>query len=309
MIRKPTDKQPAQKHIIVISGVPGIGKTTAALSSPNPLIINCDNNLHKVNPAHRIAPDITPETYQELISDLKHEDLSGYDTLIFDTAGELISLMKSWAIKLSPKNGTQGGAALSMQGWGVVKNEFESLLNLCMRTLQKHIVIVCHTIEKREEQGIIYRLDVEGSSSRFIWKKSELGGMMYVENGKRKIMFSPTEYHHAKSAFGIEGVREIPTTVSDSNNTFLTDLFQEADAYCLEGQKMIGEYEKLMEEVRAIISGVKSVKEANAVYEQFKSFKWLYAAKFEAWKILVDKAAGSGIEWDKESKKFIKVSK
>lgn len=294
----------AKNHILIIAGVPGIGKTTLALSAPDPLLINTDDNYHKVKIAHRVAPHITPQDYDEVKRDLENEDLSTYKTLIFDTAGTLVEIMKLWVAKKSI-NTLKDGVTLSLKGYGALKEEFSRLMNFCRYQLKKHIILIFHTNEKKEEDGIIYRLDIAGSSGDFAWKIADLGGFYFTESGNRIINFSPTQYYHAKNAYGITGTREIPYTHSASDNTFLTDIFNEAEKNQKEEEKLITEYTNLMDNIRSIIDQVQDVDGANDVCETFTKITWVFAAKKEAWALLNQHCKPLGIVYSRENKKFV----
>lgn len=54
MIVKPESMDFSNKNIIVIiSGLPGVGKTTLALSAPDVVLIDADEGLSRVKPEHR----------------------------------------------------------------------------------------------------------------------------------------------------------------------------------------------------------------------------------------------------------------
>ena len=105
MIRNPNDIQEGAKKIrMLIAGYPGIGKSTLALSAPNPLHIDVDFGIDRIEPRYR-KPYIQPQSYDEILGDLTPINLQDFDTLVFDTGGKLISLMSLWAIKKDPKYG------------------------------------------------------------------------------------------------------------------------------------------------------------------------------------------------------------
>ena len=52
MIKKAGEVTNKKKHVFIIQGLPGTGKTTLALSAPNPILIDCDGNSHKVELEH-----------------------------------------------------------------------------------------------------------------------------------------------------------------------------------------------------------------------------------------------------------------
>ena len=95
MIRNPNDIQEGAKKIrMLIAGYPGIGKSTLALSAPNPLHIDVDFGIDRIEPRYR-KPYIQPQSYDEILGDLTPINLQDFDTLVFDTGGKLISLISS----------------------------------------------------------------------------------------------------------------------------------------------------------------------------------------------------------------------
>lgn len=65
MIRNPNDIQEGAKKIrMLIAGYPGIGKSTLALSAPNPLHIDVDFGIDRIEPRYRPAPCEAPGTGQ-----------------------------------------------------------------------------------------------------------------------------------------------------------------------------------------------------------------------------------------------------
>ena len=90
MIRNPNDIQEGAKKIrMLIAGYPGIGKSTLALSAPNPLHIDVDFGIDRIEPRYR-KPYIQPQSYDEILGDLTPINLQDFDTLVFDTGGKLI---------------------------------------------------------------------------------------------------------------------------------------------------------------------------------------------------------------------------
>src|SRR5690606_34879109 len=107
----------------------------------------CDFGIDRVEARYR-APFIQPRSYDELLEDLKPENLREFDTLVFDTGGQLFTLMSLWAIKKDPKYGQRDGS-LSLKGYGFVGKEFVRLMDYCFYELDKHIVMVFHAVEEK----------------------------------------------------------------------------------------------------------------------------------------------------------------
>lgn len=160
MIRNPNEIQEGAKKIrMLIAGYPGIGKSTLALSAPNPLHIDVDFGIDRIEPRYR-KPYIQPKSYDEILEDLTPLNVKDFDTLVFDTGGKLISLMSQWAIKKDVKYGQRDGS-LSLKGYGFIGREFQRLMDYCFYELDKHIVVVFHAIE--EKDGDNTRLRIKAS--------------------------------------------------------------------------------------------------------------------------------------------------
>ena len=206
-IVKPENMNFSNKNIImIISGLPGTGKTTLALSSPDVLLIDTDEGLARVNPAHRKDASVC-KTYEEILADLKAAE-GQYKTVVIDTCGALIEYMKEWAMRTDPKaSKTNGG--FSLQGYGVIKQEF---LRLSAELRKKfNVIYLFHeNMTKNGDDGVFYELVVEGSTRTLVYQPADLAAHLFIQNGRRYLGFTPTEQYSAKSAYGIKGLIEVP---------------------------------------------------------------------------------------------------
>ena len=233
MIRNPNDIHDGEKKIrMLIAGYPGIGKSTLALSAPNPLHIDVDFGIDRIEPRYR-KPYIQPSSYDEILEDLTPENVKDFDTLVFDTGGKLISLMSLWAIKKDLKYGQRDGS-LSLKGYGFVGKEFVRLMDYCFYELQKNIVIVFHATEEKDGDNTRLRIKVEGQTKNNVWEPMDLGGFVEMYGNDRTIGFSNCERYFAKGTRGISGVRKIPALTPTSPNDFLTKLFAQYNAISAE---------------------------------------------------------------------------
>ena len=214
------------------AGYPGIGKSTLALSAPNPLHIDVDFGIDRIEPRYRKAY-IQPSSYDEILEDLTPENVKDFDTLVFDTGGKLISLMSLWAIKKDLKYGQRDGS-LSLKGYGFVGKEFVRLMDYCFYELQKNIVIVFHATEEKDGDNTRLRIKVEGQTKNNVWEPMDLGGFVEMYGNDRTIGFSNCERYFAKGTRGISGVRKIPALTPTSPNDFLTKLFAQYNAISAE---------------------------------------------------------------------------
>ncbi len=276
MIRNPNEIQEGAKKIrILVAGYPGIGKSTLALSAPNPLHIDVDFGIDRIEPRYR-KPYIQPKDYEEVLGDLTPINTQGFDTLVFDTGGKLISLMSLWAIRQDPKNKKRDGS-LSLQGYGVVKREFNRLMDYCFYELHKNVVIVFHAIEEKDNDSVRLRLKVEGGTKNDVWEPMDLGGFVEIYGNDRTIGFSNCERYFAKGTRGIKGVRKIPELLPTSPNDFLTKLFDEYNSKAAEevefNNKQREAFEAAMAIGREIIASIVDVESANAAIPKIKEIE------------------------------------
>ena len=308
MIQKPQNIVTADKKIrMLIAGYPGIGKTTLALSAPNPLHIDCDFGIDRVEPQYR-KDFIQPGSYAELLNDLKPENLTGYETLVFDTGGKLITLMSQWAIDNDPKNGKRDGS-LSLPGYGAVGREFVRLMDYCFYQLKKHIVIIFHATEEKDGDNTRLRIKVEGQTKNNVWEPMDLGGFVEMIGNDRTIGFSNCERYFAKGTRGIHGIYKIPDLANHPND-FLTWLFdqynQKSEAEVAAAAEQQKKYTEAMAVGREIIANVVDAETANQGANAMKTLEHALTSKQELGAAWQAKVKELGLAYDKTSKTYVK---
>lgn len=309
MIKRPDEVVQTTKKIrMIIAGFPGIGKTTLGLSAPKPLLIDVDRGIDRVQAKNR--KDFTqPITYEELLQDLK-SDLSSYETLVFDTGGKLLDLMKPYVIKQDSKNGQKDGTTLSIKGYGAVGKEFQRLMDYAYYNLNKNVVVLFHAKEDKDGEATKLRILVEGSTKDNVWQPMDLGGFMEMYNGKRTIGFDNCERYYAKGTHGVKGVIELPDLDNPNiPNDFLTKLFERVnesireEATYFEEQKM--NYEKVMSEVGNSIENM-TEENIDSVMEILKTAKHVLTSEKELRFMFKKKIESLEMIWDFDKRKYVK---
>lgn len=264
-----------KKFSMIISGSPGTGKTTLALSAPNPILIDFDDGISRVRPQHR-TPTIIAQTYEEVLKDLESPVIEDFETIVVDTGGSLITYMSGWAIRKDKKNGQSNGS-LSQRGYGAVKKEFQRFTEMLKHGLRKNIIYVFHTVEEKDNDVVKHRLLCEGSSRNIVWQPCDIGCFVYMVNNDRVAGFSPTENYFAKGTYGIGGVHPIPTLASEDNNDMLTRMFGQMKTTIAEENRAFIEmkktYQWAIETGKALVNNLQTTEDANNFAAELKKIQ------------------------------------
>lgn len=305
MIRKPAEMINTENRFrVLIAGYPGIGKTTLGLSAPKPLLIDVDFGINRTMASVR-KDYIQPETYDELLNDLKG-NLKDYETIVIDTGGKLLDLMKSYVIKNDIKNAKKDGT-LSLQGYGAVAREFTRFMNYIYFELRKHCVIIFHAVEEKQEEETKLRILVEGSTKNTVWQNVELGGFIEMRGNKKTIGFDNCERYFAKSSFGIKGNYTIPELEGTQTNDFLTKLFEQANKNIQEESKVFEEerkqYQEIMDTLNPTIENM-TIENVNEVMEIIKTAPHVLTVKKEAKAHFAEKIKELNLVWNKDKQQY-----
>lgn len=305
MIRKPAEMVNTENRFrVLIAGYPGIGKTTLGLSAPKPLLIDVDFGINRTMASVR-KDYIQPESYEELLNDLKG-DLSDYETIVIDTGGKLLDLMKAYVIKNDIKNAKKDGT-LSLQGYGAVGREFSRFMNYIYFDLRKHCVIIFHAVEEKQDEETKLRILVEGSTKNTVWQNVELGGFIEMRGNKKTIGFDNCERYFAKSSFGIKGNYTIPELDGTQPNDFLTKLFEQANKNIQEESKVFEkerkQYQEVMNALNPLIENM-TLGNVNEVIEAIKTVPHILTSEKEAKAHFAEKIKELNLVWNKEKQQY-----
>ena len=321
MIVKPENLTFSDKKVrILIAGFPGIGKTTLALSAPDPLYIDVDLSAERINrDVLNLAAGVAqPRDYKELRQDLGigcnemelqavKKNLAAFQTIVVDTGGKLLTIMGQYGKSIEPKYGQRDGS-LSLKGYGWLGKEFQRFLDHIIYQLDKHIVIVFHTVEEKDGDDTKLRIKAEGSSKNSVWEVMDLGGFMEMHGNQRTIGFSNCERYFAKGTRGIHGVYPVPELTHGVPNDFLSKLFKEYNAVSArEAEKAAEEkaaYDEAMTEGYQIIATVVDAASATAALPKIKGIKHALTSEKELSVAFNGQIKALDLMWDKVLKEY-----
>ena len=250
-----------------IVGVPGIGKTTLALSAPKPLLLDTDNGIHRVQSEYRVDC-VQVKSYQDIL-DVLEEDLSDYETIVIDTLGELVNFMLKYFADKDKSLITRGGT-YNIKIWGLVKTEFENL-KLKLQLLNKNLIFVSHAKEDKDGENKVYRMNVAGSTPDILNGVLDFLGFCEVLGKTRSISFSPSARFYAKNSIELNDYLEIPTLKLGETNDFLTrEVIEPTIAKRKQESEAVKQNDEKLQQGRDLI---KKATEPNAVLTAFKEME------------------------------------
>lgn len=292
----------AKRFTLIIAGSPGLGKTTLALSAPEPLLFDFDGGISRVKAEHRRLTS-TVDSYEDMLADMDTEEYRAAESIIIDTGGSLVQAMQPWAKKQDAKAARDGRAM-----FGVIKREFDRLCAQIRRD-GKNLIVIFHTTEQPKGDVITQRLSCEGGSKDIVWTPADFGGCMYMLGSKRVIGFTPTEEYFAKGCFGVTGVREIPQLKPGEPNDFLTRLFDEARAnIAAEAEQYSVQraaYDAAMQAGREIIGGITDAASATAALDRLKAITHGLTSRAELNALMSGRCSELHIRYDKGAKAYV----
>ena len=306
-IIKPKNMSFSDKNIImIISGLPGVGKTTLALSAPDVVLIDFDEGLARVKAEHR-KDGIIGGSYKGFLDDLKAVYAS-YKTIVIDTGGAMIEAMKEWAEnEHAPEVTTARGNVDNRKVFGVVKSEF---LRISRELRQKmNVIYLFHESKDKENDEIFYSLVCEGSARTLVWQPADLGAHLFIQNGERYLGFTPTAQYSAKSAYGIKGLVKVPELKDGEPNDFLVRLFAQvkaniaAESASLKPQQEA--YDKAIAAGIGLIGGIQKPEDALTVLKQLRALPHALTSHKELEAAFKEAVAALGYEYSKEAKRYV----
>lgn len=306
-------KQPNELTInstikMLVYGQPGIGKSTLALSAPQPVLFDFDGGVSRINKAHQ-CPTLQVESWEQ-VNDALAEIENGEvqcSTIVMDTAGKLLDYMSDYIMRTDPKMRMRDGS-LALKGYGQRKVMFTSLIKR-VAIMGKHIVFVAHEKEDKDGETRIVRPDMSGSSLGDLLKELDLVGYMQAYGKDRTICWSPQERFYAKNTCNLPAFEKLPVIIDENggitgNNDFLTNTFKSYADYLAQQAEVGNQYTALMEQITADVAAIKDAKSSDAFVKKMCSYDHIWDSKARARVMLVERTKELGLTYNKATKKY-----
>lgn len=272
LIKKPNELNINVRLKALIFGIPGIGKTTLALSAPAPLLISFDKGGEQRVCYSFLKDTVQVEQYTDILQVLNNEDLSPYQTLIIDTGGKMMDSMANYIISRYP-NMARANGSLTLQGYGQRKMEFSALMKL-IDSKQKDVIFVCHQKTVQDGDNIRYIPLFGGSNYDDLATELDLIGYMEAQGRKRTITFDATSHSDGKNTCNMPPLMEIPCIVDEQGNPTGNNDFMETKVFKAYRERLIERstegkaYKALMTSIDEDIAAIASPEDADFFFKE-----------------------------------------
>ena len=305
LFKKPSELEVNATIKLLVYGQPGLGKTTVALSSPSPVLLDFDGGVQRVNGAFQ-CPTLQVESWEQVQEALK-EDLSEFKTIVIDTAGKMLDYMSAYIIKNEPKLAKRDGS-LSLQGYGARKSMFVNFLKQ-VSLMNKHLVFVAHEREDKDGEQKVVRPEMGGSGVGDLIKELDLVGYMQAYGEKRYIYWGVNEKAYTKNTCNLPNTNEIPTILDaqgnvTGQNAFLTSVFDSYNSYLSKERETRKKYDDFISSAKEEIEAIVDASTANDFCKSFTEAEQIWDSKLKVGMMVKLKCDALGLKFDKKTKKY-----
>ena len=307
LIKKPNELNVNVRIKMLVYGQPGSGKTTMALSAPKPLLIDFDNGVNRVD-YEFIKDTVQVENYADILNLLNNEDLSDYETLVIDTGGKMLDCMAEYLIASNPRLGKRNGS-LTLEGYGVRKVEFTSLLKL-INSKKKHVIFVAHRTSEKNGDDMRYVPLFGGSNYDALATELDLVGYLVAEGTRRAITFDPCAMSEGKNTCNLPASIDVPYLKNEKREIAGENDFLEKEVFKryidrLKERSVEGEaYKKLVEEIEKEINAISTPEEATSYIKKVENYQHIGNSKAVARNKFIAKVAELGYKYDNSTKSY-----
>lgn len=308
LFKKPNELEFVTTIKMLVYGQPGIGKSTMALSAPNPVLFDFDGGVQRVNVAFQ-CPTLQVKSWEEALQAL--DELKGGEvdckTIVIDTAGKMLDFMSDYIMRNDSKMKQRDGS-LSLKGYGARKVMFQNFLRE-VAMMGKNIVFVAHEREEKDGETKIVRPEIGGSSAGDLMKELDLVGYVQAVGPDRTVYWTPQEKFYAKNTCNLPAWQKIPVIVDANGNvTQQNDTLQKVFGYYEANVKKIEEtrkrYNELLEEIEQAIACITDAKSANEFAKNIAQAEIIWDSKVRARDLFKNKVEELKLKWNAKSKTY-----
>lgn len=304
LIRKVSELSIPNTIKMMIYGQAGMGKSTLALSTHKPLLLDFDNGVKRINMSHLEGIDTVQVGSWQDVKDVLQEDLSAYQTIVIDTIGKMMDFIITY------KCGTRQP---QIRDWGGINQEF-SWLTRTVGNLNKNVVFVAHRDTRKEGDDTVFIPALREKSYNAIVTELDLLGYLEMrnDNGRqiRTITFDPTSRNDGKNTCNLPGVMTIPTIVDAQGKPTAKNDFVERSVIApylgmlSAKEDEIKKYNALLSEIEEGVSQITDAQSANFFTEHINDYKHVGSSLMKARSLFSARVKELGLVYNKDTKAY-----
>ena len=307
LIKKSNELVIPQTVKMMIYGQAGMGKTTVALSAPQPLLLDFDNGVKRVNLAHLENVDIVQvENWKEIQQLLQQDqaDLAPYQTIVVDTIGKMMDYIITHCC---------GTRQPQIKDWGRINQEF-TWFTRALSSLNKHIVFVAHRDSRKEGDETVFIPSLREKSYNSIVTELDLLGYLEMKSERgvqsRTITFDPTSRNDGKNTCNLPSVMQVPTILNakaepTAPNSFISEQVISPYLSMLEVKaEERRKYEELIDTISEDVNNITDARSANDFATRIREYKHIGSSMAKARALFGAKVKELGLVYDTENKTY-----
>lgn len=287
-------------------GKAGTGKTTLALSAPNPAVIDFDGGLHRVNFMHRYGVDVLqPEKWEDVMTTLgETASMSGYETIVVDTIDKMMDFIITY------KCGTRQP---TLKDWGGINAEFTRFCR-AIDALQKNVIFLAHEVSTTDKDVTCYRPALRDKNFTAVQNELDILGFLQRTEiqgvAQRTLTFFAANCEGKKPSNFPDSV-VVPAcldengTMTRQNDFFKTTIFAPYLAMKQKEIDALQQYNALMIQIGKDIDAVKDVDTANAFIANAGNYQHVGNSLQMMRQIFVARVGSLGLVFDKNTKSYV----
>ena len=232
---EPNEAIPQKPLFVVVSGIPGIGKTSAAFTAGECMVVDADMGIQRAIQTKRPLA-VRIQQYRDFRAQVLGAEFEvmvrqrGIKNIILDTVGALLDdIIAPYLIQADNKNSRAGG--LSLQGWGSLATEFNLLIERFF-SLGLNVLAIAHGKDDEDEatKAKLITLAVKGGSREVILRKADMVGFIQLRNGMRVLDFNKSANVFVAKNTAMLPALEIPHADTPGYQTFMAEILEKTKA-------------------------------------------------------------------------------
>lgn len=286
---------------MMIYGQAGTGKSTLALSAPNPVYIDFDGSGKRLSLVNDDLPTMYPTRWEDIKTQFTTDshELAPFQSVVVDTAGKMMDMIISYRC---------GTRIPRIQDWGAINQEFSWFMRT-LTELKKNVIIIAQRTTRDEGERTVFIPALRQKNLDAIISELDLLGYLEMKNDRgtqlRTITFDPTDTSEGKNCCNLKAKISIPVISNSTQNDFVSKSIIEPYVEMLKAKEDANKkYHELVANCRQALANVTDADSANMFVDFLKDVKWIGNAKNIIGAEFKSKVSSLGLTFNKETKLY-----